>query len=185
MPLKPILRLPVSRLYLPAPAARGSRLKGRRTVLKPDHAGQPAQKAMALGQLDDLSSDPPIEEAEIAGVARDGDDGDPVDDPVADVGDDAFDQRLALARGALGDDDLVAGPPEAHHLRDQPGRVLQIAVDDHDRLTGGVGEAADRGGGLAEAAREEQQLDPGSRACSVRTSSTVPSVHGSAMKMIP
>ena len=69
-------------------------------------------------------------------------------------------ERLALARRALRDDDLVAGPPQAHHLRDQPGRILQVAVDDHDRLAAGVGHAADRRGRLPEAAREEQQLDP-------------------------
>ena len=44
MPLKPILRLPVRRLYFPAPAARASRLKGTRTVLNPTTLVNPLRK---------------------------------------------------------------------------------------------------------------------------------------------
>src|SRR6185437_10519104 len=154
------LEAPREPVVLSGPAGAGIAVEGEEDGLEPDHAGQPAQESVALRQIDDLPGHPLIEQAKVAGVAGDGDDGDPVDDPVADVGDEAFDQRLPLARRALRDDDLVAGAPETDHLRDQAGRVLQIAVDDDDRLTAGIGEAADRGGGLPEPARKEQELHP-------------------------
>ena len=103
-----------------------------RCLAEADEADESAQEAMGLVERDDVVDHAAGHQAEVAGVRRDVDLGDAVDDLVAQRGDNPLGQRLALARAALGVDHVEALAPEPHHVGDQLRRVLQVTVD-HDR----------------------------------------------------
>ena len=67
---------------------------------------------------------------------------------------------LAGAAAADGVHDLVALPPERDHLEHDLGRVLEVAVDDHDRVAVGEVEPGRDRQLVAEVPGQEEELDP-------------------------
>ena len=161
MPLKPIRRLPVMRLYLPLPASLRVAVEGEQRGLEADHSGQPAEKTVRFVELHQLADDDPVEQAKIARIGRNADRGDAIDELVARVGYQPFEQGFALAGPPLGYYDFVAFAPAADHFRNQGRGILEIAIDDDDRLAAGGGKSAPRGRRLAESAGEDERLDAG------------------------
>ncbi len=128
---------------------------------KTDERHESAQKSVTLGQRHDVVHDATAEQTKITGVGRDLDFGDAGDHPIADVRDDPLGQRLAGARAPLGVDDLVAVAPARDQLGDQLGRILQVAVDNDDRVARRGLEPRDRRHRLTEPSRKAQHLDAG------------------------
>ena len=60
----------------------------------------------------------------------------PPDQPVEQIGGQALERALAVARQPLGVDDLEALLPFGDHVEHDFGRVLQVGVHDDDRLAG-------------------------------------------------
>ena len=124
-----------------------------------DEADEAAKETMTLLQRDDVIDHATAHQAKIARVRRNLDLRNSNDQPVPDRGDHALDQRLALPAPALRIDDVITLPPPDDELGDQLRRVLEIAIDDHDRVTGGGFHPGDRCHWLTEATREAEQLD--------------------------
>ena len=65
-------------------------VEGDGGLLEADERDQPAQEAVRLAEAAQLVDHAPVDQPEVAGVARDLDVAEPVDHPVADHGDDAL-----------------------------------------------------------------------------------------------
>src|SRR5579862_9478352 len=124
-----------------------------------DHGDQPAQEAVAFVEFHELVDHAPVEQTEVASVARNLDIRDFVDEPVPAVRDQFLERMFAGARTPLRDHDLETVAPAFHHLRNQLRRVLHVAVNHHDDLPARIREAGHRRRRLAEAPRKRQHFD--------------------------
>lgn len=120
---------------------------------------QAAHEPVTLAQAAHRSDGLFVHQPEVTGVRYHRHGADPVDDPVKQRGGIALPARLAGAGDALADHDLIALVPLLHHLRNQRRRVLQIGVQQHDRLAGGVIDAGGERLLLAEIAAEFDSAD--------------------------
>ncbi len=100
-----------------------------------------------------------VHQPEVAGINRDIDIGDSVDDAVKQLGREELEPAFALARGTDGVDNLKASLPALDHFEDQFGRVLQVGVNQDDGVTGRVVHARRNRGLMAEVASKVNHLD--------------------------
>jgi len=91
---------------------------------------------------------------EIAGVDRDRDFGQPLRRAVEEPRGPNLEAALALAFAAHGIYHVEAGLPALDHRRNQLGRILQIRIDQHDRIAARDVESRGRRELMAEVARE-------------------------------
>ena len=112
-----------------------------------------------LLECDDVVDDAPAHEAEVASVRWDFDLGDPIDHFVPHPGNDPLGQRLPGPRAPLRVDDIEPIAPACDHLRYQLRRILQVAVNDDDRVTRGRLHSRQGGHRLTKPARKAQHLD--------------------------
>ena len=108
---------------------------------------------------------PPVDEAKIADVDRRVEVGDDAEQPVEEGRAQSAEEGLALAPAPYRVHDVVLFAPARDQLRDDLGRVLQVAVHDHDRLAGRPIEARRDGDLVPEVSRERQDLVPGVSPC--------------------
>ena len=120
-----------------------------------------AQEAVALAQPGQRVDDLAVEQPEVARVGLERDLREPPHERVEAARGDELEARLAAAHPPLGDHHVDPLPPALHELRDDLGRVLQVAVDDHDGVAAGVVEAGGDRELVAERAREVQHAHAG------------------------
>ena len=97
------------------------------------------------------------DQAEIAGVARDRRLREPAHHAIERRRGRLLEARLAGARSARAVDDVVTFAPVPHEGRNQLGRILQVGIDDDDRIGVGMVEAGGERELLAEIARQLQR----------------------------
>ena len=118
--------------YLVLPEKRSSRSYVDADLIVTNPAHHPAQKTMPFGRTLERVDDAPAHQAKIAGVDRDRNFREAPDHAVEESCGKQLEWALALARAAHGVDDVVALTPFRHKLRDELGRILEIAVhQDH------------------------------------------------------
>ena len=101
--------------------------------------------------------DLPVHQAEVARVLGDLPARERVQHAVVAEGRQLLEGGLALAGRALAVDDLRAAAPHLHHLGDELRGVLQVRVDDDDRVAPGLLQARADGHLVAEVARKVHQ----------------------------
>ena len=101
-----------------------------------------------------------VHEPEVAGIERNGDVGEPIEDSIEGAGRPALEPRLAVAFGAQAVSDVGAPAPAFQHLGDDLGRVLEVGVDEGDGITGRAFHAAGHGDLMAEIARQGEHPPP-------------------------
>jgi len=121
-------------------------------------AHEPAQKAAPFGEVLELVHHAAVHEAVVAGIGRNVDARELADEAVEAERGKALEDSFALALVPLRVNDLVALAPLDHHLVDQAGRILQVAVDNHYRIAGGMVEARAEGGLVAKVTAEVDNL---------------------------
>ena len=129
-------------------------LVGDGRLAKADPHRHAAQKARALGHLQQRVQRPAIEQAEVAGVRLEVDLGEFVEQLVEPRGGRELERGLALAPLAHGIHDVRALAPLRDHLADQLRRILQIGVEHRDGVAGRVLQAGGERGLVAEVARQ-------------------------------
>ena len=127
-------------------------------LLETNPAHQPAQKTASFGQVFQLIHHAAVHQAEIAGVGRNFDVGKLADEPVEAVGGKALEDGFALAFVTLCINHLVTFTPFLEHLVDEGGRILQVSVDNHYRITLGVVQSGAKSGLVPEIPTEVHQL---------------------------
>ena len=123
-----------------------------------DPGPQATHEPIGLGQAVQVVHDPAAHRAEVAGVERDVDIGEPVEQPVEDeVGQPLRDPVLAAAA------DAVRDVPSFFQLCEELGqklrRVLEIAVEHRDDIAVGVAQPRGDGGLVPEVARERHDAN--------------------------
>jgi hypothetical protein len=113
-----------------------------------------AHETVALRHGEETIERLAVDEPKIADIARDFDVAELGEQAVEEIGGDALEAALALARQPLGVDDLVALFPLGDHVEDDFGRVLQVGVHDDDRAAHGVLHARGDRDLVAEIARQ-------------------------------
>jgi hypothetical protein len=153
-PVEPELDERSPRVLRPAAGARRAVVRQPR-LPEPGPAAQPAQEARPLRQRDQHVDHAPVEQAEVAGVERDVDlrraPQQPVEERVR-----AAQQQPLLPVPPHAVDDVEAGAPAGEHLRQELGRVLQVAVEQRDDLAARLLEAGRQRHLVAEVAREDE-----------------------------
>ena len=146
---QPMLR---RRLFVVTPNMRfGPHVVDAR-LAEADEGAHAAQEEVALVELQHRVHDAAVDQREVAGVARDREVREAVEGPVEGaVG--ALHEPRRLARDAPAVDDVVALPPLLDELLDQLGRILEIAVEQHERVLRRELHAAAEGRLRAEVAR--------------------------------
>ncbi|MGC4122747.1 MAG: hypothetical protein QM765_50880 [Myxococcales bacterium] len=139
-----------------SPAARASRSKEKLHLPEADPVADAGQVAVVLGQRVDDREGAPVDEREVAGAGLQP--GELRVDLVEGV--DGQPPRAGLGAALLGgEDDLRALPPLGEQLRDELGRVLQVAVHQHDDVALGVGQPRRHRRLQAEVARQADDLE--------------------------
>jgi len=104
-------------------------------LLEPHPGRHPAREAVAFAHgfhhIDHLA----IHQAEVAGIKRDFHIRDAEDDAIKQGGREPFEPGFALPFGAHGIDHFVALFPLFCQFMDNFRRILQIGIDDNDRVT--------------------------------------------------
>ena len=143
------------------PGAAGPRIAvvedGR--LREADERDEAAEEAVRLVQAQDFVDRAAAHQPEIPGIGWDLDLRDALDHAVAERGDEALGERLALARAALAVDDVEALAPARDHVAEKLRRILHVGIDHDDGVARGHAQTGHRGGGLAEATRQPDQLD--------------------------
>ncbi len=115
---------------------------------------------MVFAQALECVDDTPAHQAEVAGVDRDVDRGQPAQAAVEERGARLLEQGLALTARALAVDDVEALlAPQAEHLGDHFRRILEVGVDDDNGLPARVVEPGGDGELVAEVAREGDEAE--------------------------
>ena len=127
----------------------------------PGHHG--AHEAVTLRHGEEGVHHFAVHEPEVAGISRNGDVGEPVEESVEGAGRPALEPRLAVAFGAQAVGDVGAPAPTLQHLDDDLGRVLEVGVDDDDDdgIAGSALQAGGHGDLMAEIAGQGE--DPHAR----------------------
>ena len=115
-----------------------------RALREPDPRDHAPHVAVALGHLVEDVDDLAVEQAEVAGLARERDLGDPVHQAVVDLAGEQLEPGLAARGGPHAVDDLEAVAPALDHLGDDLGRILEVGVDHDDRVAACVVDAGAR-----------------------------------------
>ncbi len=131
---------------------------GRLGVADPD--GHPAQEAVALAHRQQRVERAAVEQPEVARVVLELDLGELVEQPVEPAGGAELEARLAGALLADRVDDVTARPPVVEHRLDQLRRVLEVGVEHHHGVAGGVVETGGERGLVAEVPRQGDDAHP-------------------------
>ena len=125
-----------------------------------DPACQSLEEAVALGQLPQRRHRARRQQAEVAGVLGDLLARAPVDQRVEAMHGEPSRKQFIVAMRLGGIDHVVAAiDPVADQLLDQVGRMLTVAVHEHDRAAPGMVQSRHQGGFLAEIARQRHHLN--------------------------
>ena len=129
-----------------------------RALFEAEPAHDPAHIAVAFRGAPERVDNLAVEQAEVARVNGHVHLGHARHKPVKDLCGEFFEKCLALAGQALAVHDLVALLPALEHAGDHLGRVLQVRVDDDDRIAPGHVHAGGDGDLVAEVARKVDEL---------------------------
>jgi len=133
-------------------------------LIEADPADEAADEAVAFARLAQCVDDAPAHETEIAGVDGDRDVGEPANDAVERRRGQNFEAAFAAAPTAGGVHDIVAGPIALEKVTDEFGRVLQVAVHEHDGVAAGRVQAGRGRDLMAEISRQREhaqvRVDP-------------------------
>jgi hypothetical protein len=145
--------------YLAWPAKRSGRSKVTSTWRKPTQVdiarSTRTRSRMPRNHVDHAA----IHQPELAGIERPWHLCHALHQPVERLGGGDLPGGLAAAREAAGVDHVVALAPFRHHVGDQLGRVLEVGVDQHDRVAARGIDAGGQGRLVAEIARQRDDLD--------------------------
>ena len=133
---------------------------GDRGLGEADPDGHAAQEAVALGHREQRVERRAVHQPEVARVVRELDPRELGEQAVEPARAGELEPRLALARLAHRVDDVGAAAPGVEHLRDQLGRVLEVAVDHHHDVAARVLQPGADRRLVAEVARQADELDP-------------------------
>ncbi len=125
-----------------------------RLLMEADPRHHAAHEAVALGHRLQRVHHAAIHQPEVARVERDRRVRHGVDQAVEDLRRPQLDRGLAFTLAAHAVDHVDAAAPAREHLQHHLGRILQVGVDQDDRLAFGVGDAGGDGHLVAEVARE-------------------------------
>jgi len=123
-------------------------------LVEADPRNEPANEAVPLARALQHLHDAPAHQPEIARIDGDRDVREASHDPVERRRREYLEAALARAPPAGGVDDIVAGAEALDERADQLGRVLQVAVHQHDRVAARRVDAGGRRDLVAEVARE-------------------------------
>ena len=124
-----------------------------------DPARHPAQEPRALGHARERLDGAARQQPEVARVGGDVDARHPPQDAVEERADRALEPRLAFAACSEPVDDVEAVAPLRHESRDHLGRILQVGVHEHDRVSSCGVEPGGQRRLVPEVARQAQQPD--------------------------
>jgi len=130
-------------------------------LLVADPRDEAADEAVPLARVAQRADDAPAHQPEVAGVDGDRDVREPPDDAVEERGGEQLEAALAVPAPARRVDDVVAVAELGQEVVDELGRVLQVAVHQHDRVAARRVEPRRRRDLVAEVARERDHAQVG------------------------